>query len=456
MSFNLEQGLHDLGDAPDVRSATVAVDTVLHRVHRQRVVRGTTYGVVGTGAVTAMAFGGLALAQHDRQTPVEPVVVPTPTVTVTPTPTTTPTPGPSPTPSTTPSTAAGSWQLEWDRCGVDMKDAPLLWDRSDYYWRPAAEGAEAAVGGPATGTIALLKSGWSEHVDARVVNGFVVQTDKATGARPVVGVVSAAPQGQASGETDVDGLPVDVKVRLASCAGQPERTSLDDGFYDIYLETEITTAEGTVVTTYGRLPLVVGDPYVAPTLTTGDPWPTDFGWSTLDTLPACGAEYWGQSSSFDLFRISAHARYDGSSVIADVTGYNTAGYAREAAVGEPILVVMKDGVIVAKTTTRPGAFALADWTEGDSVTRTVSVPAVTCTAIGDLPAGSPLPPGTYGITVFQDLYYLPNLDWTGAIYGGSPLLVIPGAPDPVVTGPEATPTAAPTPEVGPTPLVTGP
>lgn len=399
MSFNLQHGLHELADAPHVQSAPIAVDTVLHRVHRQRVVRGTVYGVVGTGAVAAMSVGGVALAQLDRRPPVEPVVVPTLTATPTPTsseptPSQTTTPMPSATTTTTPPTASGTWQLDWDRCGVDMADAPLLWDRPDYFWRSAVEGATAAVGGPATGTLELHKNGWPARVDARVVDGFVVQTDEASGARRVVGVVSGVPTGEGSGDADAAvGLPVDVEVPLASCAGRPALTSLDDGFYDLYLETEITIPDGTVVSTYGRLPLTVGDPYVAPTLATGDPWPTGFGWSTVDTLPACGAEYRWQISSFDLFRIHADVRYDGSSIIADAQGYNAYGYTREGAIGEPILVVTLDGVIVAKSTTAPGAFALADWSTGDSVTRTTSLPAVSCTAIGDLPTGSALPPG---------------------------------------------------------------
>lgn len=452
MDFDLRQGLHDLGHAPGVREATVPADSLIVRAHRRRTVRTATYSAVGAGAATALVVGGMAGLQHQRRT-VDPVVTPTPSPSTTarPTPTATPTPTPTATPSESP--VPDAWAPAWDRCGLDLGMEDVVYQDLGI-WLESLGTAQADPGEPVGVTTRLVTDGPDQAVTVRVVDALAVQwaaTDGSLSPGTVVGVSRAAtaPMREGVATTDERALQLPTEMSLLACdagAAEGSGAGLAEGYYDLLLNVEITTADGSQHSQWGWAPVVIGDPPpeepVATTPQTGDASASTHDRSAIMTsvgFPRCGQPYYPADTSTGWFSVTGTARIDGSTVTAAVTSTNTgdyftfpddplpAGYIAYGGAVDAFLTVTRDGIVVAQSSEAPVTpFLLVDWWPGNSITREVSLPAVACTQLDPTtPVGAPLPPGQYEVWGWQEVGRNGGDDLAWAFYGGPWPLTIP-------------------------------
>lgn len=408
MDLDLHQVLHELGDGPEAGGIELELGSVLTRVHRRRVVHAATYGVVGAGLATALAVAGATLdpTPPDDATPAVP------------TPTSSPAPGPTstsePAPTTPPARVVGL-----DACGTTAGDGPHDALEAD----PVTTDSGARVS-----TVAHLDGSAAGAAGATVTDAAVVVLRDGV----VVGVPAPEQPWAATTVPAQDVLDLSVAAPVLACpapgAAAPG-APLPAGEYDLAVHVALTDAGGATRVLVSRaVPLSVvvpggtagGTPRgnqgdgtpgggtagdgTAPTSGTGAPssMPAEvpgFG------VPACGEPWPGRRASGAPVRLDATVSVVDGSLVAQVTSTSTAVDVVDGAATDAVLAVLRDGVVVARSSTAPVVpFALRDWRVGDSVERLVTTPAVTCGPLDGLPAGSALPAGTYEVWGVQGVW----------------------------------------------------
>lgn len=256
MTFDLRDALYDLAADPVVDAHDPQLPAVAARVRWVQLRRRTTFGLTGAAAVAGVAFGATALP-FPPHVPAPPAEMPTPDPTA-PEPTDDPTPAP--------------WQPAVEQCGEVLPDDVLHGLMEAYGFRrpdgaAAQASADPAAPVPLTVDLVLNIEGMPEDVpaevvDARVLDVLAATWDEAAAGYRVEAVSGTEPDSAAEGPVSgLQALAVPAgAVQLVSCEslqGDAPAPPAGDG-YELFVEMEVTAADGSTSTFLGRPGLHVG------------------------------------------------------------------------------------------------------------------------------------------------------------------------------------------------------
>lgn len=267
MDYDLNRGLRDLGDDPDVRAATLPLDRVLRRAHRRRAARVTGLSAVGATTVVALAVGGMAITGNLRPDPAPPVVVPSPTPSVTASPS--PITAPSPTETPEPREAQEApYEPDLSACGTTLSEFDYDYDTDLMMTSAETPNPEPGESVRARVDLATGQDWAGDRVSIAPLDAFLTSMDDVPYRWRVV-AVPASPLRAASAavlaDGGLDGVPgahtsLDVDIPFVMCPGaQGAGSTPPVDSYVMWFRGQMVHAD-TALANWGAWPVTVGTP----------------------------------------------------------------------------------------------------------------------------------------------------------------------------------------------------